>query len=83
MTKHDFLEQLSGIGIIIQDLRLFLDVNPTNQAAMADFKMITTNYRNLVAQYEQSYGPLTGSNDTNGTWATQPWPWHPNAGGNV
>ena len=83
MTKCELLEQLSGIGILAQDLRLFLDVNPTDQAALADFKLVTTEYRNLIAQYEQSYGPLTGGHDTTGTWAIHPWPWHPDAGGNV
>jgi len=83
MTKLELLEQLSGCGILAQDLRLFLDVNPTNQEAMADFKRVTSEYRNLIVQYEQHYGPLTGGNDTNGTWTSNPWPWHRDMGGNA
>lgn len=82
MTRLQLLENLSGLGIIVQDLRLFLDVNTTNEAAMADFNRITNEYTNLVSRYEQTYGSLTGSSDTNGTWATNPWPWHKDMGGN-
>lgn len=83
MTRLELLEQLSGVGILAQDLRLFLDVNPTDRAAMADFERVTADYRNLIALYEQNYGPLTGGNDTNGTWASNPWPWHLDMGGNA
>ena len=83
MTKLELLRQLSGFGILAQDLRLFLDVNPDNQEAMADFKRITADYRNLIALYEQNYGPLTGGNDIDGTWTDNPWPWHQSAGGNI
>jgi len=83
MTKRDLLEQLSGHGVLAQDLRLFLDVNPTHQAAMADFKRVTAEYRNLIVTYEQHYGPLTGGNDMNGTWTSNPWPWHQDMGGNA
>jgi spore coat protein JB len=81
MAKNELLKQLSGIGILAQDLRLFLDVNPTNEKALADFKRVTAEYRNLIATYEQNYGPLTGGHDVEGTWATNPWPWH--QGGNA
>ena len=82
MTRIELLEKLSGFGILVQDLRLFLDVNPTNQAAQTDFNRITNEYRKLVARYERNYGALTGDNDTNGTWVSNPWPWHQGMGGN-
>ena len=78
MSKLELLELLSGMGIIVQDLRLFLDVNPNDAKALADFNRISADYRNLVAKYENSYGPLLGINDINGTWATTPWPWQRN-----
>lgn len=81
MTRLELLEQLSGVGILAQDLRLFLDVNPTNKEAMADFRRVTAEYKNLIALYEQNYGPLTGGNDTDGTWISNPWPWHLDMGG--
>ena len=83
MTKLERLKQLSGLGILAQDLRLFLDVNPTDQAAIADFKRVVANYKNAIASYEQKYGPLTGGNDIDGTWASNPWPWHLDMGGNA
>lgn len=83
MTRLELLEKLSGFGILVQDLRLFLDVNPSNQEAMADFNRVSNEYKNIVARYEQTYGALTGDNDTNGTWATNPWPWHRDMGGNL
>ena len=83
MTKLELLEQLSGVGLLVQDLRLFLDVNPTDRTAMIDFKRVATDYRNLVAIYEQNYGPLTGCQDTNGAWVSNPWPWHKDMGGNA
>jgi len=81
MAKWELLELLSGYGVLAYDLRLFLDVNPTDQAAMADFRRVTAEYQKLIAKYEQSYGPLTGGNDTNGTWTNNPWPWHSGFGG--
>ncbi|MCL1990982.1 MAG: spore coat protein CotJB [Defluviitaleaceae bacterium] len=84
MTKSELLDQLSGIGILAQDLRLFLDVNPTDQAALADFRQVTAEYRNLIALYEQQHGPLTGGQDVNSTWTNHPWPWqHEMMGGNA
>ena len=83
MTKLESLEQLSSFGILAYDLRLFLDVNPTDQAALADFRRVTAEYRKLIAAYEQQYGPLTGGNDVNGTWTANPWPWHRDFGGNA
>ena len=82
MSKRELLEQLSGIGILAQDLRLFMDVNPTNKEALADYKRVTAEYRNLIATYEQNFGPLTGGHDVNGTWTANPWPWH-REGGNA
>jgi len=81
MSKLELLEQITGVGILAQDLRLFLDVNPTNSAALTDFKRVTNEYRNLIATYEQNFGPLTGGNDIDGSWATRPWPWQ--QGGNA
>ena len=75
MSKLELLELLSGTGIIVQDLRLFLDINPNNAQALADFRRISADYRNLVAKYENSYGPLLGMHDVNSSWATTPWPW--------
>jgi len=84
MSKLELLELLAGTGIIVQDLRLFLDVNPADTKALTDFKRISADYRNLVAKYENSYGPLLGINDLNSTWATTPWPWQRNfSGGNM
>ena len=75
MSKLELLELLAGTGIIVQDLRLFLDVNPNNTEALADFRRISADYHNLVAKYESSYGPLLGMHDVNSSWATTPWPW--------
>ena len=83
MTKLQLLEELSAFGILSHDLRLFLDVNPTNRAAMADFKRVTAEYKDLIALYEQNFGPLTGGNDVDGTWTFGPWPWQRDIGGNA
>lgn len=81
MSKLELLEQLSGYGILAYDLRLFLDVNPTHQQALADFKKITTEYSRLLTTYEQKYGALTSGRDVAGTWTHNPWPWHTDFGG--
>ena len=83
MTKMEFLEQLSGYGILVYDLRLFLDVNPTHQEAIADFKRLTTEYSRLLAAYEQQYGALTSGRDIKGTWTHNPWPWQTDFGGDI
>lgn len=83
MNKHDMLEQLSGYGILAYDLRLFLDVFPTNQQAMTDFRRITSEYSQLITLYEKQYGALTSGRDIDGTWTKNPWPWHTDFGGQV
>jgi hypothetical protein len=83
MTKQELLVQLSSMGILAQDLRLFLDVNPTNQEALAEFKLVTAEYRNLISLYERNFGPMTGGHDINGSWTANPWPWHRDMGGNA
>ena len=75
MTRIELLEQLSAHGILAYDLRLFLDINPTHQGALTDFRRITEEYRRLISVYEQQFGPLTGGSDVTGAWATTPWPW--------
>ena len=83
MIKRELLEQLSAYGILAYDLRLFLDVNPTNQEALSDFRRVVADYNKLIAQYEQQFGPLVGSRDTDGSWTHNPWPWHQDMGGNA
>jgi len=76
MRKIEMLEKLSGYGVVAYDLRLFLDVNPNNRKAQEDFNRVTDEYRALIADFENKYGPLTGGNDSDGSWTNDPWPWH-------
>lgn len=71
-------EKLMSLYFVIVELELYLDGHPDNTAALARYKCVVRDYKELAASYEKAYGPLTamgnGSKDE-WQWVRQPWPW--------
>ena len=80
MTKTQLMSQIQGTGLIANDLHLYLDVNPHDQRALAEFKRVNVEYARLVAEYEKHFGPITlpaaKNLDSYFKWVDMPWPWH-------
>ena len=79
MTKETLLQELYGTGLIVNDLRLFLDTHPEDHAAMMDYRKFCTEYAKLSKTYERDFGPLTSMDTEEGfsefSWTRGPWPW--------
>ena len=83
MTKDQLIEQLYGLSLIAHDIHLYLDVNPNDEQAIADYKRITGEYQKVLPDYEREFGPLTIQShvdDVTKKYITEPWPWQ-NKGG--
>ena len=60
------LQHMNGISIL------------TLKMALGYFKDMSRKAEELKKMYAEKFGPITPSdvnNDTEWTWATEPWPW--------
>ena len=83
MNREQLMEQLYGLSLIAHDIHLYLDVNPNDEKAIADYKRITDEYQLVLPDFEREFGPLTFQSHVENVskkYITEPWPWH-NKGG--
>ena len=57
--RCELMRELQEVSFALVELNLFLDNNPTNQQALADYNMFARKYEELKKMYESLYGPLT------------------------
>ncbi|NLW24077.1 MAG: spore coat protein CotJB [Clostridia bacterium] len=73
------MRELQEVSFALVELNLFLDNNPTNQQALADYNMFARKYEELKKMYESLYGPLTNFGYAPSKypwqWVNEPWPW--------
>ncbi len=76
--KEGLLNAIRSYYFAINDLTLYLDVNPKNQQAIELYNMYVENFNQAMNQYETIYGPLTifsmKSNQNCFSWLKD-WPW--------
>ena len=80
--REKLLYKVMSLSFVINDLNLYLDVNPNNSEAFMLFKKYIMEYEKLSKEYENKYGPLKIT-DTTGTkynWIEAPWPWDTKGG---
>lgn len=78
MNRKELMRNLQMIGLVLQDVNLYLDTHPTDKAALNYFNKYSILYAKYRNEYEMNYGPLTveGTRDTIAwTWIDEPWPW--------
>lgn len=78
MTRSELLEQIQGVSFAIDDVVLFLDLNPTNEQALAFYHKNKALLDQLTRQYNETFGPLTDrqvQNKNCWTWIATPMPW--------
>ena len=57
-TQCALLNQISEYQFVCVELNLYLDTHPTDEAARADYLCYGKMLQQLIAQYEEQYGPL-------------------------
>lgn len=77
--RCELMRELQEVSFALVELNLFLDNNPTNQQALADYNMFARKYEELKKMYESHYGPLTNFGYAPSKypwqWVNEPWPW--------
>lgn len=77
-TEKDLiLYNIYKLSFAINDLNLYLDLNPNDTKMYETFKKYIEEYKMNVKKYEQLYGPLTICEDTYNkySWLNTKMPW--------
>lgn len=77
-ARARMLREIKEIDFVLKELNLFLDTHPYHNQALEMFQRFEAKAKQLKAEYEKIFGPLTPS--TNGNmqtweWIKGPWPW--------
>ncbi|MBU5486340.1 spore coat protein CotJB [Clostridium sp. MSJ-11] len=77
--RSQMLNKIRELEFAAVELNLFLDNNPNNQHALADYNCVTANLMKLKRKFEMEYGPLTNFGYAQSKcpwrWVEDPWPW--------
>ena len=75
------LNRLRAVDFAITETTLYLDAYPTCREAMALYKDLVAERRQLVETYESQCGPLTMYGNVSGSWdwTDGPMPWEADA----
>ena len=73
--------RISAIAFAMWELHLFLDSHPYSTEAAKKQAEYQAQYKKLVSEYEEKYGPLneTSRNTSRWAWISDPWPWEAEA----
>ena len=78
MEKEKMMNRVRELSFTVLELNLYLDSHPTNRMALRYFRKYNEELKKATAAYEEAYGPITASADTNceeWSWVKRPWPW--------
>ncbi|MBR2289946.1 MAG: spore coat protein CotJB [Clostridia bacterium] len=77
MNRNELMQKIMENKFAINDMALFLDVNPCSSQALKKHNEYVQNYNKYKERYEKEYGPLSIDSETNSweTWVYDPWPW--------
>ena len=75
--RQKLLLKLHELDFILNDLNLYLDLNPNDQEVYEKFKKTALEYDILKKKYYDKYQVLELCSDTKNkyTWIKNPWPW--------
>ena len=75
--RERMLLKIQELDFIINDLNLYLDINPNDSKIYEIFKKKVIELDNLKKKYYEKYQVLELCNDTKEkyTWYKNPWPW--------
>ena len=73
-TRQQALLRLSAVQFAAWELHMYLDTHPNDAAATLRYKETENKYQQLLAEFEQKYGPVIMPANGN-EWLENPWPW--------
>ena len=76
--RQELMNRINAASFAVDDVKLFLDTHPCDQAAMAYYQQVSSMYQDAVSAFTAQFGPLDApdSNDTTyWSWISDPWPW--------
>lgn len=82
--EEKLLYNIMALSFAINDLNLYLDLNPDDKEIFNLFKKYVKEEEKLTEEYESKFGPLTLKGDAGMKydWLCSPWPWD-NKGGSM
>ena len=79
ISEYQFVAvELMAMDFVIRELNLYLDTHPGDAAARSDYLYYSTRLKELIAAYEEQYGPLMNfghSATATGCYVCSEWPW--------
>lgn len=75
MNREKLLRRISAVQFALWEIHVFLDTHAGDPEATALQKKYTKQYKKLVEEYEENYGPLTLNGTNSDEWLADPWPW--------
>ncbi len=83
MSRKELKCKIYELDFALHELNLFLDTHPTNAKAMELVEKYRKRRRELIALYEENFGPyIVKSDDVPAKacwqWLEGPWPWENN-----
>ena len=78
MTRCELLKTIIEYQFFAVELNLYLDTHPGDAAARSDYLYYSTRLKELIAAYEEQYGPLMNfghSATATGCYVCSEWPW--------
>ena len=76
--QKKLLQMIRSYSFAVTEAVLYLDTHPHCRQALRFYEKYRRLYREAVAQYERTFGPMTmyGNENTDSwCWAKDPWPW--------
>lgn len=76
--REKLLKKLNGYAFAAYDWNLYLDTHPDDKDAIAMFKKMSNRAKELYAEFQEKFGPLTADASNNSDfwdWIDNPWPW--------
>ncbi len=79
ISHSHLITAISKISFVMDELRLFLDTHPNDEAALKHYNECAKKRRELVSEYVHTFGPLTfycpNDNASCWMWNEGPMPW--------
>ena len=75
---RQLMNMINQASFAMDDVLLYLDTHPCDQAALNYYHYVTNLRKNAMAAYQADCGPLMAEHvdsDNYWTWVTGKWPW--------
>ena len=75
--QEKMLLRIQELDFLINDLSLYLDINPNDTKVFETFKKLNMELKGLKSRYYDKYEvlELCDDNKSKYTWIDEPWPW--------